>query len=83
MRILMLTAGVTLMIAGLVFAFPSSSGIVNVCTTPSDFLIYLEGCNIWLRSNPTYQIFLPLLAVGITLVIWGSMKLRAAPQLQR
>lgn len=76
-------AGVTLMITGLVIAFPNSSGVMNVCTTQSDFLSYLEGCNIWLRSNPTYPIFLPLLAVGIALVLWGCMKLGAAPQLQR
>lgn len=54
--------------------FPHASGIGNVCypasgAVHSPFPEYFEGCNLWLRTNPTYPIFIPLMVIGLSFLI--------------
>jgi hypothetical protein len=77
---LKLVAGISLIILGVVFANPFTSGVANICTMGSDFLSYQPGCNIhW--SSPTYPIFMPLFAGGIVLIGWAIRDMRTPPQI--
>jgi len=66
-----------LIFLGLLFMFPDESRVGNICypeslnLIESPFPMYLEGCNIWMRTNPTYPIFIPLMAFGVLILIFG------------
>jgi hypothetical protein len=63
--------------SAVLFMFPDASRVGNICypeslnPMESPFPMYIEGCNMWIRTNPTYPIFIPLIAIGILILTLG------------